>query len=78
MMDTNPAGTRLVNVANLRDTAIMLEEAVVLLRADLDIATLTIQADLDRFQRHKVVDLKVMMVSFAKFVGNYAETGAYS
>ncbi|KAE8267435.1 hypothetical protein A4X09_0g4913 [Tilletia walkeri] len=66
MMDTNPAGTRLANVAKLRATVILLEEAVELLRADLDFATQTIQADLDRFQRQKVVDLKEMMISFAK------------
>ncbi|CAD6899081.1 unnamed protein product [Tilletia controversa] len=66
MMDTNPAGTRMANVAKLRDTVILLEEAVDLLRADLDFATQTIQADLDRFQRQKVVDFKEMMIAFAK------------
>ncbi|KAK0523619.1 Sorting nexin, cytoplasm-to-vacuole targeting pathway/endosomal sorting [Tilletia horrida] len=66
MMDTNPAGTRLGNIAKLRDTVILLEEAVELLAADLEYATQTIQADLDRFQRQKVVDFKQMMIAFAK------------
>ncbi|KAL9940345.1 hypothetical protein V8E36_001050 [Tilletia maclaganii] len=66
MMDPNPSGTRLNNIAKLRDTVILLEEAVELLGADLEFATQTIQSDLDRFQRQKVTDFKGMMLTFAQ------------
>ncbi|KAK0544931.1 Sorting nexin, cytoplasm-to-vacuole targeting pathway/endosomal sorting [Tilletia horrida] len=66
IISVDPDGSRRNNVSKLRETVILLEEAVELLAADLEFATTTIQADLDRFQRQKVVDFKNMMISFAK------------
>lgn len=43
-----------------------LEEAVELTTKDLNLATSQIQADLDRFQRQKVQDLRDMLIGLSK------------
>jgi len=43
-----------------------LEEAVELTHQDLALATSAIQADLDRFQRQKVSDMRDMMLDLVK------------
>ena len=56
-----------------------LEEGVKATQLDLRYASQTIQADLDRFQRQKVADLKDMTLAFSGFHREWCEKvrGAY-
>lgn len=47
-------------------TAAKLEDALHLAAQDLKYSSSTIQADLDRFQRQKVADLREMTISMAR------------
>jgi hypothetical protein len=49
-----------------------LDSALKALTADLRYASTTIQADLDRFQRQKVADLREMCLDFARFHREWA------
>lgn len=51
---------------------IQLDGALKALTQDLRYASTTIQADLDRFQRQKVADLKEMCIDYAKFHREWA------
>ena len=50
-----------------------LEEGVKATQLDLRYASQTIQADLDRFQRQKVADLKDMTLAFSGFHREWCE-----
>ncbi|KDN40422.1 hypothetical protein K437DRAFT_295840 [Tilletiaria anomala UBC 951] len=71
VMDVDPEATRRNSIAKLRDSIAQLEEALALTEKDLQYATVTIQADLDRFQRHKVADMKEMAIEFVKIHREY-------
>lgn len=66
VMDVDPETTRRNTISRLKDNCAQLEEALDLTEQDLTYATLAIQADLDRFQRQKVKDLRNMALDFAK------------
>lgn len=51
---------------------VQLDEALKALTNDLRFASQTIQADLDRFQRQKVTDIKEMCLDFARFHREWA------
>lgn len=66
VMDVDPETTRRNTISRLKDNCAQLEEALELTEKDLRYATLSIQADLDKFQRQKVKDLRNMALDFAK------------
>jgi hypothetical protein len=53
-------------MAEIRVPPFQLEDALHLSAQDLKYASSTIQADLDRFQRQKVADLREMAISMAR------------
>jgi hypothetical protein len=66
MMDSDPESARRSGISKTRDTISQLEDALHLSAQDLKYASSTIQADLDRFQRQKVADLREMSISMAR------------
>jgi len=66
MMDTDPESARRSGISKTRETISQLEDALHLSAQDLKYASSTIQADLDRFQRQKVADLREMAISMAR------------
>ncbi|CDZ97305.1 Membrane coat complex Retromer, subunit VPS5/SNX1, Sorting nexins, and related PX domain-containing proteins [Phaffia rhodozyma] len=66
MIDVDPEATRRNNISKTKDTISQLEDALHLTAQDLKYASRTIQADLDRFQRQKVADIKGMSISLAR------------
>lgn len=74
VMDVDRDASRRSNISKLREEISLLEEGLSLTSNDLHYATTAIQADLDRFQRQKVNDLKQMMLDFAKTHREFAQT----
>ena len=72
-MDVDRDATRRSQISKLREEISFLEEGLSLTANDLHYATTAIQADLDRFQRQKVSDLKDMMLDFAKMHREFAQ-----
>ncbi|KAI0305938.1 hypothetical protein B0F90DRAFT_1808499 [Multifurca ochricompacta] len=66
MMDADPESARRSSISKTRETISQLEDALHLSAQDLKYASSTIQADLDRFQRQKVADLREMAISMAR------------
>ncbi|KAK4050291.1 Sorting nexin, cytoplasm-to-vacuole targeting pathway/endosomal sorting [Microbotryomycetes sp. JL201] len=66
VVDSDPEATRRNNITKTREAINQLDAALKALTTDLRQASVTIQADLDRFQRQKVVDLKGMCIDYAK------------
>ncbi|KAH9935857.1 uncharacterized protein BXZ73DRAFT_100332 [Epithele typhae] len=66
MMDVDPETARRNSITKTRETISQLEDALHLSAQDLKYASSTIQADLDRFQRQKVADLREMAISMAR------------
>ncbi|KAI9440498.1 hypothetical protein H4582DRAFT_1811156 [Lactarius indigo] len=66
MMDADPESARRSGISKTRETISQLEDALHLSAQDLKYASSTIQADLDRFQRQKVADLREMAISMAR------------
>lgn len=64
--DADPESTRRNSIGRNKDYITNLEEGLHAAAADLKYCSQTIQADLDRFQRQKVADLKEMCLSFAR------------
>ncbi|KAH9933326.1 uncharacterized protein B0H18DRAFT_1092886 [Fomitopsis serialis] len=54
------------NISKTRETISQLEDALHLVAQDLKYSSSTIQADLDRFQRQKVADMREMAISMAR------------
>lgn len=73
VMDVDRDATRRSQISKLREEISFLEEGLSLTANDLHYATTAIQADLDRFQRQKVSDLKDMMLDFAKMHREFAQ-----
>ncbi|CBQ68955.1 related to SNX41-sorting nexin, mediate distinct retrieval pathways from endosomes [Sporisorium reilianum SRZ2] len=73
VMDVDRDASRRSNISKLREEISLLEEGLSLTANDLHYATTAIQADLDRFQRQKVSDLKEMMLDFAKMHREFAQ-----
>ncbi|KAH9989824.1 hypothetical protein BJV77DRAFT_1061114 [Russula vinacea] len=66
MVDADPESARRSGISKTRETISQLEDALHLSAQDLKYASSTIQADLDRFQRQKVADLREMSISMAR------------
>lgn len=66
MMDVDPETARRNGISKTRETISQLEDALHLAAQDLKYSGSTIQADLDRFQRQKVADLREMTISMAR------------
>ncbi|KAG2344121.1 hypothetical protein BDR05DRAFT_883145 [Suillus weaverae] len=66
MMDVDPETARRSGISKTRETISQLEDALHLSAQDLKYSSSTIQADLDRFQRQKVADLREMTISMAR------------
>ncbi|KAF5316380.1 hypothetical protein D9619_006124 [Psilocybe cf. subviscida] len=66
MMDADPETARRNGITKTRETISQLEDALHLSAQDLKYSSSTIQADLDRFQRQKVADLREMSISMAR------------
>ncbi|KAH6916121.1 sorting nexin-41 [Coprinopsis sp. MPI-PUGE-AT-0042] len=65
MMDVDPETARRNSITKTRESISTLEDALHLAAQDLKYSSSTIQADLDRFQRQKVADLREMGITFA-------------
>ncbi|KAF8998551.1 hypothetical protein BDQ17DRAFT_1361988 [Cyathus striatus] len=66
MMDVDPETARRNSISKTRESISQLEDALHLAAQDLKYSSSTIQADLDRFQRQKVADVREMVLSMAK------------
>ncbi|KAJ7035660.1 hypothetical protein C8F04DRAFT_514622 [Mycena alexandri] len=66
MMDVDPETARRNGITKSRESISQLEDALHLSAQDLKYSSSTIQADLDRFQRQKVADLREMAISMAR------------
>ncbi|KAJ7149532.1 hypothetical protein C8R43DRAFT_1096921 [Mycena crocata] len=66
MMDVDPETARRNGITKTRESISQLEDALHLSAQDLKYSSSTIQADLDRFQRQKVADLREMAISMAR------------
>ncbi|KAH7927855.1 hypothetical protein BV22DRAFT_1117956 [Leucogyrophana mollusca] len=66
MMDVDPETARRSGISKTRENISQLEDALHLSAQDLKYSSSTIQADLDRFQRQKVADLREMSISMAR------------
>ncbi|KDR67973.1 hypothetical protein GALMADRAFT_257496 [Galerina marginata CBS 339.88] len=66
MMDVDPETARRNGITKTRENISQLEDALHLAAQDLKYSSSTIQADLDRFQRQKVADMREMAISMAK------------
>ncbi|KAH9946501.1 hypothetical protein B0H21DRAFT_779075 [Amylocystis lapponica] len=66
MMDVDPETARRNGITKTRETISQLEDALHLSAQDLKYSSSTIQADLDRFQRQKVADIREMTISMAR------------
>ncbi|KAG6890981.1 hypothetical protein C0992_011740 [Termitomyces sp. T32_za158] len=66
MMDVDPETARRNSITKTRENISQLEDALHLVAQDLKYSSSTIQADLDRFQRQKVADLREMAISMAR------------
>ncbi|PPQ79696.1 hypothetical protein CVT25_003270 [Psilocybe cyanescens] len=66
MMDVDPETARRNGITKTRENISQLEDALHLAAQDLKYSSSTIQADLDRFQRQKVADMREMAISMAR------------
>ncbi|KAJ7224471.1 hypothetical protein GGX14DRAFT_425842 [Mycena pura] len=66
MMDADPETARRNAITKARETISQLEDALHLSAQDMKYSSSTIQADLDRFQRQKVADLREMAMGMAR------------
>jgi len=66
IMDVDPETARRNGITKTRENISQLEDALHLAAQDLKYSSSTIQADLDRFQRQKVADLREMSISMAR------------
>jgi len=65
IMDVDPEAARRSGISKTRDSISQLEDTLLLSAQDLKYASSTIQADLDRFQRQKVADIRDMCIAMA-------------
>jgi len=66
IMDVDPEATRRNSIGKTRESIIQLEEALVTTTEDLKNISVSIQSDLNRFQRQKTRDLRDMLIGYAK------------
>ncbi|KAG8704131.1 Sorting nexin, cytoplasm-to-vacuole targeting pathway/endosomal sorting [Ceratobasidium sp. 394] len=65
IMDVDPEAARRSGISKTRDSISQLEDTLLVSAQDLKYASSTIQADLDRFQRQKVADIRDMCIAMA-------------
>ncbi|KAF8603782.1 PX-domain-containing protein [Ceratobasidium sp. AG-I] len=65
IMDVDPEAARRNGISKTRDSIGQLDETLMATARDLKYASSTIQADLDRFQRQKVADMRDMCIAMA-------------
>ncbi|QRV74046.1 sorting nexin-41 [Ceratobasidium sp. AG-Ba] len=65
IMDVDPEAARRNGISKTRDSISQLEDTLLVAAQDLKYASSTIQADLDRFQRQKVADIRDMCIAMA-------------
>ncbi|CUA78197.1 Sorting nexin-41 [Cryptococcus neoformans var, neoformans B-3501A] [Rhizoctonia solani] len=65
IMDVDPEVARRNGISRTRDGIKQLDDALLVATQDLKYASSTIQADLDRFQRQKVADIRDMCIAMA-------------
>ncbi|KAG7531313.1 hypothetical protein FFLO_04434 [Filobasidium floriforme] len=73
MMDVDPEATRRANIGRTRDNISQLEDSLQAAAQDLKYASQTLQADLDRFQRQKVADMRDMTLAIAELHREWAK-----
>ncbi|GAA5834634.1 hypothetical protein JCM3766R1_003627 [Sporobolomyces carnicolor] len=73
LVDSDPEASRRNTISKTREQINQLDGAIKALTTDLRWASTTIQADLDRFQRQKVGDLREMCLDFSTFHREWAE-----
>ncbi|KAF9170044.1 Sorting nexin, cytoplasm-to-vacuole targeting pathway/endosomal sorting [Mortierella sp. AD011] len=66
IIDVDPEATRRNNIGKTKDAIAQLEEQLETTNADLDNISRAIQADLDRFQRQKIKDMRDILLEYAK------------
>ncbi|ORY05254.1 hypothetical protein K493DRAFT_252912 [Basidiobolus meristosporus CBS 931.73] len=66
IMDVDPEATRRNNIGRTREQITMLEEQLEVINVELAEISSTIQLDLDRFQKRKELDLRDMLLAYAK------------
>lgn len=66
MMDVDPETARRNGITKTREAISQLEDALHLTAQDVKYSSVTIQGDLDRFQRQKVADFREMAISMAR------------
>lgn len=67
MVDADPDMTRRNSIGKTRDSITQLENSIQFITLDLRYANQMIQADLDRFQRQKVTDIREMCTASTNF-----------
>ncbi|EUC59640.1 sorting nexin-41 protein, partial [Rhizoctonia solani AG-3 Rhs1AP] len=65
IMDVDPEAARRNGISRTKDGIAQVEDALFVASQDLRYASTTIQADLDRFQRQKVADMRDMCIAMA-------------
>ncbi|SCV74930.1 BQ2448_7959 [Microbotryum intermedium] len=73
IVDNDPEATRRNNITKTRESIAQLDAGIKALTTDLRYASSTIQADLDRFQRQKVNDLREMCLDLGKAHREWAQ-----
>ncbi|KAL0076885.1 hypothetical protein J3Q64DRAFT_1769646 [Phycomyces blakesleeanus] len=73
LIDVDPASTRHNQIGKTKDSMELLQKALEITRKDLAAASIEVQADLDRFQREKIRDLRDMLIAYAKVHINYCQ-----
>ncbi|EJD07565.1 uncharacterized protein FOMMEDRAFT_115887 [Fomitiporia mediterranea MF3/22] len=66
MMDVDPETARRNGISKTRESISQLEDALHLTAQDVKYSSSTIQADLDRFQRQKVADIRELCLAMAR------------
>ncbi|RUS23136.1 PX domain-containing protein [Endogone sp. FLAS-F59071] len=73
IIDVDPEATRRNQIGKTRDAIVQLEEAHEVTRKDLVGISADTQADLDRFQRQKVRDMRDMLLAYAKIHAKWCQ-----
>jgi len=73
IIDADPETTRKHNIAKTKDIIAQLEETKAKLEVDLESISISIQEDLDRFQRQKIRDFRRMLIQYAQIQSEYCK-----
>ncbi|KAI9021596.1 hypothetical protein CLU79DRAFT_702786 [Phycomyces nitens] len=73
MMDVNPDVTRRQQITTLKDTILQLEKGMIKAQEEVEDVALSIQEEIERFNRQKEKELRVILLSYAKAHIAYCE-----